>query len=472
MTLDLRGHFSQFRAARPDAFISPRTATITGRTRPARRIARRVADAARLADSKWETVFGEVIPRAQRGIAAVLGCPIRRPSRLRPTPTTSSGGCSRRCRRARRRAFSRATANFIPSRARSPAWRKTGSSPSSASPPNRSRTFAARFAAAARRGGHDLVFVSQVFFNSAATAGALADIVAAVRDANALVVIDGYHGFMALPTDLSRKCRRAFYLAGGYKYAMAGEGVCFLHCPPGLAMRPRDTGWFAEFGALAARDGGKVAYGSDGTRFMGATFDPTGLYRLAAMLDWMRTIGLTVDAIHEHVLALQELFLDEITRGVKPLCDARLVTPVGPGSTRGHFLTFETGAARGDPRSARARQHRHRRARRAHPLRLRLLSHRGRDRAGRARRRTRARLKRSEAGIAAGLPDSRAIILVFVDAALCACAWPGQFRVRLAGYAGLPISRKPVLTTQRAVRAVSWFPSGPWATSRYARGCA
>jgi selenocysteine lyase/cysteine desulfurase len=147
---------------------------------------------------------------------------------------------------------------------------------------------------------------------------------------------------MALPTALAGNADRAFYLAGGYKYAMAGEGVCFIHCPGGFAMRPRDTGWFAAFGALERGGGARVAYGKDGTRFMGATFDPTGLYRLAAVFDWMQAIGLTVAAVHDHVLALQELFRAEIARAkIKPLCDARLVTPVAAGSTRGHFLTFE-----------------------------------------------------------------------------------------------------------------------------------
>jgi kynureninase len=60
----------------------------------------------------------------------------------------------------------------------------------------------------------------------------------------------------------------------------------------------------------------------------------------------MDEIGLTVEAIHAHVLALQELFLAEIARlGVQPLRDARLVTPVASGVARGHFLTFETAAA-------------------------------------------------------------------------------------------------------------------------------
>ena len=43
----------------------------------------------------------------------------------------------------------------------------------------------------------------------------------------------------------------------------------------------------------------------------------------------MESIGLTVDAIHEHVLALQEHFLDALERGPwSGLRTARLVTPV------------------------------------------------------------------------------------------------------------------------------------------------
>jgi selenocysteine lyase/cysteine desulfurase len=150
---------------------------------------------------------------------------------------------------------------------------------------------------------------------------------------------------MARPTDLSGIAARAFYLAGGYKYAMAGEGACFMHCPPGYVPRPRVTGWFAAFGALTAPQDGRVAYGEDGSRFMGATFDPTGLTRLAAVLDWMDEIGLTVTAIHDHALALSDLFRREIARqGPAVLRDARLVTPVD--GARGNFLTFETPRAK------------------------------------------------------------------------------------------------------------------------------
>src|SRR3989304_6001773 len=99
--------------------------------------------------------------------------------------------------------------------------KKTGSCPPSAA------AAAKRSAKSANEGGHDLVFFSQVFFNTGHAVQDLGALVGAVPDAAAVIVIDGYHGFLALPTDLAAVEGRAFYLAGGDKYAMAGEGGAF-----------------------------------------------------------------------------------------------------------------------------------------------------------------------------------------------------------------------------------------------------
>src|SRR5262249_59535493 len=74
-------------------------------------------------------------------------------------------------------------------------------------------SFPERFASAAPGGGHDLVFVSQIFFNSAGACGSLDAIAGAVRDPQTLVVFDGYHGFMALPTTLAGNADPPFYLS-------------------------------------------------------------------------------------------------------------------------------------------------------------------------------------------------------------------------------------------------------------------
>ncbi|HEX2136194.1 MAG TPA: aminotransferase class V-fold PLP-dependent enzyme [Microvirga sp.] len=301
-------------------------------------------DAALHADEKWGLVFGDLIPAVQAGIARVLNLPD--PSTIAFAPNTHD--------------FLRRLLSVLPPHRAGRVLTSDGEFHSLTRqiarleeerlvevervPVDPAVTFPRRFAEACARGGHDLVYVSQVFFNSGATAGDLSALAAAVRDPETVVAVDGYHGFMALPTDLAAVADRIFYLAGGYKYAMAGEGVCFMHCPPGYAPRPRDTGWFAAFGALASKQSG-VPYGSDGTRFLGATFDPSGLYRLRAVLAWTESIGLTVAAIHAHVLALQRHFLQAVAAGhIEALTDARLVSPAGDPQ-RGHFLTFETDGA-------------------------------------------------------------------------------------------------------------------------------
>jgi kynureninase len=337
MTLDLREHFTTFRNAAPGRIHLAAHSHHYWPDAACAAHSRVIADTARLVDDKWSFVFGELIPRVQLGIAKILSLPD--PASIAFAPNTHD--FVRRLlsalpldRPARILTTDSEFHSFTRQVARLEEDRLVIVERVPAEP---FESFPARFAVAAAR-GQDLVFVSQVFFNSGGTAGDLARLVAAV---DTLLAIDGYHGFMALPTDLSGIAHRAFYLAGGYKYAMAGEGACFLHCPPGFAPRPRDTGWFAAFGALTEPPDGRVGYGADGTRFLGATFDPSGLYRLAAVFDWIDAIGLTVPAIHAHVLALQKHFLAEIA-AVAPLRQARLVTPVSAGVPRGHFLTFET----------------------------------------------------------------------------------------------------------------------------------
>jgi selenocysteine lyase/cysteine desulfurase len=302
-------------------------------------------DAARLADRKWERIFGEVIPSVQRGVARLLD--LSRPEDIVFAPNTHSllnrllsclppgrppdrplrvlttdgefHSLTRQLRRLEEDGLARVD------------W--LGVEPFN--------DFAERFAGAAAAGGHDLVYLSQVFFNSGFALGDLSALVAAVPDPETFVVVDGYHGFLALPTDLAAIEARAFYLAGGYKYAMAGEGAAFLHAPPGQGERPRDTGWYAAFGALEHGEGASVGYGADGSRFLGATFDPSGLYRLDAVLGWLAELELDAAAIHGHALGLQERFIAGLGGlGLAALHPGQLLLP--DARLRGNFLTFRT----------------------------------------------------------------------------------------------------------------------------------
>ncbi|MFC6669882.1 hypothetical protein [Marinobacterium aestuariivivens] len=167
--------------------------------------------------------------------------------------------------------------------------------------------FAPRMEAELRRQPWDLLFFSQVFFDSALAVTELGRIVAATPD-DCLVAIDGYHAFAALPLQPGPLLQRAVYLAGGYKYAQGGEGCCFIHVPVNCSLRPAITGWFADFEHLERRGDG-VGYAADGRRFAGATFDPAALYRLDAVLGLYEKEGILIADIHRHVQTLQQRFL-------------------------------------------------------------------------------------------------------------------------------------------------------------------
>ncbi|HEX2153552.1 MAG TPA: aminotransferase class V-fold PLP-dependent enzyme [Acidimicrobiia bacterium] len=292
-------------------------------------------DAARLMDDKWDHVFGTVMPSARRRIADVLN--LSDPDTLVFAPNTHE--------------FIQRIASTLPARFRVlttgsefhsfsrqlARWEEARIAEGTRIPAEPFATFPARFAKA--YAGHDLVFVSHVHYNSGYVVPDLEHLVGSLTG-DSVVVVDGYHGFMAVPTDLGPVADRAFYMAGGYKYAMAGEGACFLHVPPDAPARPVDTGWWAAFESLAGEAPG-VTYSPGGQRFAGATTDPSGIYRLEAVLGWLERQGLTVERIHSHVAALQQRLLDQLDPGFV----AQLI-PDRSEAERGHFLTFRHTAAR------------------------------------------------------------------------------------------------------------------------------
>ena len=340
--LDLRGHFSRFLGSAPGRIhlAAHSHHYWPDVTREAQ--IRCWDDAARLADHKWGPVFEEVIPAVQAGIARRLSLPD--PATIAVGPNTHDFVVRLlSCFPADRPVRILTTGSEFHSFARQvERLEEEGLVAVERVPAEPFGTFTERMAGAAAGGGHDLVFASEVFFDSGAIGADAAALAEAIPDPATFLVIDGYHAFMARPTDLSAVADRTFYLGGGYKYAMAGEGACFMHCPPGYAPRPRDTGWFAAFGALTGERSG-VPYAVDGARFLGATFDPSGLYRQRAVFEWLDREGIGVRRIHDHVLGLEDRFLAGVREAaVRPLLSARLVTPVGPGIDRGHFLAFET----------------------------------------------------------------------------------------------------------------------------------
>ena len=296
-------------------------------------------EANRFADRKWDLIFGEVIPEAQAQVARELNLPD--PNTVVFAPSTHDlllrivSGIERKPVR-----ILSTDAEFHSFRRQGERWEEAGEALITRVPLEPFETFGDRFVAAASGGGFDLIVVSQVFFRTGQVFDRIADLAALADPAGPWVVVDGYHGFMATPTDLSAVADRVFYLAGGYKYAMSGEGVCFLHAPDGYCPRPVITGWFAEFGDLSGPPGG-VQYRADGGRFWGATFDVSPLYRFNAVRAMLDEAGLTTADVADHARGLMLRFQQAVGAGeAGGLAGAVLINPVGEGAERARFLAF------------------------------------------------------------------------------------------------------------------------------------
>jgi len=297
-------------------------------------------DAARLADRKWDRVMGELWPAAQAHVAAELHLPdpssvvfagnthdflirlfasVDRGTRQRPVRLLATDG--------EFHSFRRQAARWV--EAGEAVLETVAAGPGTA---ERLITAAAAFEP-------DLILASHVQFGSGHIVEGLEGLAALADPAGPWVVIDGYHGFMAIDTDLSAISDRVFYLAGGYKYAMAGEGVAMMHCPPGFVPRPVLTGWYAEFDDLSLPPG-MVGYAADSLRFMGATFDPSGLYRFVAVRDMLADEGLNTAAISFHTAALRDRLLGQI--GTADLGSAALLNPIGQDGKAARFLAFRS----------------------------------------------------------------------------------------------------------------------------------
>lgn len=289
-------------------------------------------DAARLADKKWDKVFGEVIPQAQAHIARELALPDPRTIAFGPNTHELLVRLFSAKQKAGPLDVLTSDGEFHAFRRQSARWEEEGRIKLRVVPCEPFATFAMRFLQERRNKTPDIVFVSHVMFKSGLRFDPIDELARHARPDGSWILVDGYHSFMAMPVDLSRVADRVFFLGGGYKYAMAGEGAGYLHCPPGFAKRPVNTGWFADFGAMEGKQAA-VAYASDGARFLGATFDPTGLYRFNAVRTMLDAEGLDTATITARIAPIRAAIEAAIEAGAcGPLREAEMLRPnaIGP----------------------------------------------------------------------------------------------------------------------------------------------
>ena len=295
-------------------------------------------DAALLADRKWDKVMGEVWPEAQGHVARELGTGA--PDAVVFSSNTHDFLIRLVTAAPRRNGALRVLTTdgeFHSARRQFARWAEEGWITLDRVETEPFDDFPERFLREARTGDHDFILVSQVLFGSGRTFDAIEELAALGRPDGPWVVIDGYHAFMAVARPFGQlAARSAFYLGGGYKYAMAGEGCAFLHAPEGFGPRPPVTGWYAEFEDLSLPPG-SVGYAKDATRFLGATFDPSGLYRFNAVQRMLAENGLSTERTSAYVRGLQQRLLDLLAG--TPVARAELLNPLDQGA-HARFLAF------------------------------------------------------------------------------------------------------------------------------------
>jgi selenocysteine lyase/cysteine desulfurase len=292
-------------------------------------------DSIRLIDDKWEYIFTEVIPHAQKKIAELLH--LKKPKQIVFAPNTHELVFRLISTFELNRPIKILTTpnEFHSFRRQTERLAEAGQVTLTAVP-------ADQLAQKIKNEHFDLLFFSHVFFDSGITmTTAEIQLILNATSKDTIICIDGYHAFAAIPVDLSAWEDRIFYLAGGYKYAQAGEGACFMVVPEGN-WRPINTGWFAEMDHLSQNKTKVVSYAEDGAAFFGSTQDLSGLYRFNAVWDLFENEGITITKIHQYVVQLQNLFLSKIN--TTALSKYKLMNP--DSVTRAHFLTFDLESAK------------------------------------------------------------------------------------------------------------------------------
>ena len=191
-----------------------------------------------------------------------------------------------------------------------------------------------------------LIYFSHVFYNSGYAVPDLAAVVGAIVDKEAIggrsTAITAFSPCRATSPLRSRPAPSISRAATSTPWR--AKASPFVHAPSGQALRPRNTGWFASFSALAQPGQDEVAYGAEGDRFLGATFDPCRDLPPECR-HWSGSPGPKPlghgDSPAEYTPCKRISRRDWIRLGSKrsgPIsCWSRLSEP-----NRGHFLTFRT----------------------------------------------------------------------------------------------------------------------------------
>lgn len=238
---------------------------------------------AKQSDQKWGTIFSKEIPKAQKHISNILN--FKNPERISFAPNTQELTA-----RLLSSLYFNGTVNVLTTTSEFHSFSRQ------IKRLNEEKDFNVKYIDNDKSNFNEsfldsinketkVIFISQVFYNSCklVSLNFLKQIIKKKSD-QCILIVDGYHGFCAVKTDLSDIVEDIYYLSGCYKYAQAGEGLCFMTTPVDCDLRPVNTGWFASFSDLEdPKD--EVTYDDSGFRFASSTLDFSTLFKFNRIWD-------------------------------------------------------------------------------------------------------------------------------------------------------------------------------------------
>jgi selenocysteine lyase/cysteine desulfurase len=294
------------------------------------------------ADQKWSRVFGEVIPEFQRMVAARIGTD-------RPELIANGENCHELVTRLlscfpwdERTRVVTTDSEFHSTKRQLYRLEEEGVKVDYVSAIKKERL--TERLCEAITAATDIAIVSSVFFTDGFILQDAAAIAEKARKTGTTLVFDAYHQFNVRQMDTDAIGRDVFVTAAGYKYAGCGEGAAWMKIPENCSLRPRITGWFADFASLEKeRYPRPVEYGPDGQRFLGATRDLSGICRQIEVFRFMDELDWTVDRLERnnlHQTAYMIHLYDDL--GLEDH-GARLLSSRNDGE-RGPFLALDVGS--------------------------------------------------------------------------------------------------------------------------------
>ena len=145
------------------------------------------------------------------------------------------------------------------------------------------------------------VIISSVFRHNGHIAPELDTLLPICQQHGVQLLVNAHYSINVLSFSVKDyNLEQAFVVGNANNYCQMGDGLCFMHVPPGCQLKPVITSWFGAFDPNVDRRANLPdVWGDEHTRFDGSSVDPTSYFRACAVFDYFKQKGLTPEFLHD-----------------------------------------------------------------------------------------------------------------------------------------------------------------------------